>query len=869
MIVPETTTPLMRQYFQIKQQHPHELVLFQVGDFYELFFDDAKNASAFLGIALTKRGNINGEPIPLCGVPVHALDHYLMKLIKGGFKVVICDQLEEPKPGKIVDRGVTQVLTPGTLTDSRLLDEKSASFLFSFFPGQNSWGLVFAELLTAQIFATTIPVQSEKVLEGELIRFFPDEIILPEIKIAKPFESYFKKLGYFITPVMHQEDTQVDSWIKNQFALEAQNQLRTQGAMHDSLSYLYQYLLKTQRSALEQFRSIHFYQSDDFLMLDAATQGNLELIRNNHDGSRKNTLLEVLDGALTPMGSRMIKKWVMRPLINKTAIVQRQDVIQELLQDVVTLQKLEQVLVQFGDLERIIGRIALRRGTLHDYLHVQNALARLPDMLSTLECKKEVALIQGIISYISDFHSLYQLLQASLHDDATTDLIIKAGFDQHLDHTRQLAHQGSQKIIELEALEQKATGISSLKIRHTNVQGYYIEITNTHKNSIPERYIRQQTLVGRERFTCIELQQLQQEIMHARSQVEILEQAVFDRIKNEVHQYITQLRKFAHAIAHLDALLGLARIAYANHYTRCHFNTERAFSVSQSRHPVIERVKDHTFIPNDIQLSDEQSTLIITGPNMGGKSTYLRQVALISIMAQVGSYVPATYASVPILDRIFTRIGAGDNLAQGKSTFLVEMEETAAICMQSTDKSLVILDEVGRGTSTYDGLALAQAVVEYIHNHIKARCLFATHYQELTLLASHTPGIVNYHAANNKTATGILFLYKIIPGIAHGSFGIEVAKIAHLPNAIIKRAEYLLQGLCQEQKAVENIPMQNVDEAYFMLLQEKELMHKQLIDMQQKLLQKELLLHQLQAIDYDHLSPRQAFDMLWKLKETQ
>lgn len=860
-------TPLMKQYFHIKQQYQETLLLFQVGDFYELFFDDAKRAAAYLGIALTKRGNINGQPIPLCGVPVHALDHYLMKLIKGGFKVAICNQLEEPKPGKVVDRGVTQVLTPGTLTDSRLLDEKSASFLFSFFPAPNAWGLVFAELLTAQLFATMIPTRSERILEGELIRFFPDEIIVPNIKDAKPFENHFKKLGYVITPISADDESpaQAQQWMRQQFSTDINNQLMQHNPVQDALTYFHSYLAKTQQEALGHFKSIHFYESDDFLILDAATQANLELVRNKNDGTAQHTLFQTLDGALTPMGSRMVKKWIMRPLVAKPAIEQRQDVVECFLHDIVLMQKMEQLLAQLGDLERIIGRIALRRGSLHDYVHIQKALARIPDIVNLLQQKSQTPLVAHIYSQIGEFDLLHQLLSVALNDDFAQSWVIKPGFDFELDRTRELAQQGAQKIIELEVQEQEATKISSLKIRYNNMFGYYIEVTNTHKNSIPERYIRQQTLVGRERYTTIELRHLEQEISQAKATVESLEAAVFERIKQEVATFITPLRKFAHAIAHLDALLGLARIAYAHQYVRPQFNEQRVFEVQQSRHPVIERIEGHTFIPNDITLNDAHASLIITGPNMGGKSTYLRQVALTSIMAQVGSHVPARKALLPIVDRVFTRIGAGDNLAQGKSTFLVEMEETASICTQATENSLVILDEVGRGTSTYDGLALAQAVVEYIHTVIKARCLFATHYQELTLLEQRFAGIANYHAASTKSKTGILFLYKILPGIAQGSFGIEVAKIAQLPKEIIKRAEVLLHEL-------DGQPAKVTTHASVTLGDDSEALadaHEKIQILEQQLQQQKNALQHIAQIDYDNLSPRQAFDLVWKFKEFQ
>ena len=848
-------TPLMRQYAAIKQQYPHALLLFQVGDFYELFFDDAKKAAAFLGIALTKRGKVNGDPIPLCGVPVHALDHYLTKLIKGGFKIAICDQLEEPKPGKVVERGVTKVLTPGTLTDSKLLDEKSASYLFSFFPSEDQWGLLFAELLTAQLFATVLPVQAQKSLESELIRFFPDEIVIPDNKIAKPFDTYFKQLGYCTSIIASEQNQLVDEWINSQFNSETQERVYKHQSLHHALSHFYSFIRHTQQNfAIEQFKNLHWYAPDDFLILDKATQSNLELVRNTYDNGSKHTLFSVLDGAITPMGSRMIKKWVMRPLVKKEPITQRHEVVAQLLDNILVIQELEQILCEFGDLERIVGRIALHRALIHDFIHLKRVLYSMPALISCIAYDDQSALLRAIAANIHDFSVLKNFLEACLYEDASKEWIIKPGFDQELDRLRDLSNNGAQKIMELESQEQQATRINSLKIRYNNVQGYYIEITKTHTDAIPDRYIRVQTLVGRERYTTPELQKLHHEIMHAQLQVEGLEKTIFEQVKKEVNFYLGPLRKLAHAIATLDALLGLARVAYKNNYIRPTFNDNHEISIGEGRHPVVEQVIGHGFIPNDTRLDDAHSTWVITGPNMGGKSTYLRQVAQISIMAQIGSYVPAKQANLALIDRIFTRIGAADNLAHGKSTFLMEMEETAAICHQATAHSLVILDEVGRGTSTFDGLAIAQAVLEFIHTTVKARCLFATHYHELTLLADAHASIVNYHAASKKTSTGIQFLYKIMPGVASGSFGIEAAKLANLPGAVLARAETILHELQSSDGLKVFGSPDNL------LLKEHELIHRQL-----ELAQKKLAA--LAHIDYDNLSPKAAFDLLWKIRE--
>ncbi|TET06257.1 DNA mismatch repair protein MutS [Candidatus Dependentiae bacterium] len=884
-------TPLIQQYFAIKERYHDMLLFFQVGDFYELFFDDAKKASAFLGIALTKRGTCNGKPVPLCGVPIHAVDHYLSKLIRGGFKVAVCDQLEEPKPGKVVERGVTQVFTPGTLTDSNLLDEKSASYLFSFFPTEKQWGLLFGELLTAQLFATILPSTSQKLLDAELSRFFPDEIILPALQNVHSLHSFFRQRGYFISVMPFDsydkqllENTQ--QWVQRQFKPEVYAQLEANHTLLLSFSLFHHYLKKYQEVALAQFSTVNFYQPDDYLFLDAATQSNLELLKNSQDGGRKNTLFAVLDSAVTSMGSRMIKKWLVRPLVNQEAIEQRLDSVEIILQHIVLMQQLEELLSKIGDIERIVGRITLGRAGVNDYLLICNALSYIPALKQLLQSHGQNSLLVSIAVSMQNFTTLIQLLKAALNDDSDQARIIKRGFDKYLDELCDLVEHGNQQFIMLEQREQKKTGIASLKVGYNQVHGYYIEVTKPNLRLVPDYYIRRQTLSGKERFITQELQEFEHKVLAARSEIETVEKEVFDRVKREVLLYSNGLRKLSWAISHLDALLGFARVAYNNGYIRPTFNDRCDIIIKAGRHPVVERVLTANFISNDVQLTNEESLWIVTGPNMGGKSTYLRQVALICIMAQCGSFVPAKEAHLALLDRIFTRIGAGDNVAEGKSTFLVEMEETATICTQATPNSLVILDEVGRGTSTFDGLALAQAVVEYIYKVIQAKCLFATHYHELTLLKDYFPGIVSYYAASKKTSKGVLFLYTITKGVADGSFGIEVAKLAQLPEAVIKRAQEVLWVLTtaeehQSEAIVGSLGSLKKDRktkvkkednvvfsgAYEQLMQENSDLKASVGKICEKIKQYERRIALLEKIDFDELSPKQAFDLLWRFKE--
>lgn len=799
----DSNTPLIQQYLDIKKQYNDTLLLFQVGDFYELFFDDAKTAANCLGITLTARGKSKGEPIPLCGVPISTVDHYMAKLIKAGFNVAICNQLEEAKPGTVVKRGVSQVLTPGTLIDGKLLHEKSPSYLLAVAPLQDQWGLIFGEVITGQLSATIISAGAERVIESELSRYFPDEIILPKTRQGQDAALLFKRFGYVPTffgnnDISCDDQQEIAQWVSNQFNQESKTLLSSKKEILTALSYFYCYIRRNQHAALSLFQSIEWYNGADFLQLDSATQRNLELVKNSVDGTIKNSLFSVLDHAQTGMGSRLLKKWLLRPLMQKNAINQRLDVVEQFFIRIDLRYQLADLLRKIGDAERIIGRVIMDRGTHQDFLSLITILGLMPTIKKVIMPVVELPLLQVIDAHIAHFNSIHALLLSALEDDHHTGYIIKRGFNRQLDYLRDLVENSHRKIAELERTEQQRTGINSLKIRYTGIYGYLIEITKIHGASVPDEYERVQTLVGKERYTIPLLNQMQRDIQLAQTETKHIEQDIFGSIKKELFVYKSDLRRLCYALAHLDLLIGLSQAAHHHGYTRPILREDTQLYIYDGRNPIVELVSQGQFISNDTELTDDQTTWLITGPNMGGKSTYLRQVALNCIMAHIGSFVAARSAEVPMLDRIFTRIGAGDNLADGKSTFLVEMEETAAICTQSTSRSLVILDEVGRGTSTFDGLAIAQAVVEYITTNIKARCLFATHYHELVKLADTMPGIVCYYAASKQVAGGILFLYKMVRGVADGSFGIEVAKLAHLPSEVIDRAHDLATDFMQE-----------------------------------------------------------------------
>ena len=852
-ITPESKcTPLMEQYFGIKEQYPDALLFFQVGDFYELFFDDAKQASSFLALTLTKRGKNKGEDIPLCGVPVHAVSHYLTKLVRGGFKVVLCEQLSKPQPGTVVKRGVAQVYTPGTLIDEQLLDDKSASYLLTVAPTDDTWGILFSELLTAQLFATHIPIGAFKMLETELTRFSPDEIILPSSLAQDQLCSTLRSMGYPVSFSQAFDQGEVaTAWVEQQFNATAKTKLNQNTAINKSLHFLYWYLRKNQAASLPLFKSIHLYEPEDYLVLDAATQKNLELLTST-DGSRKHSLCAVLDRAVTSMGSRTIKKWLQRPLVQEDAIKQRQEVIKQLLAKPMVLMQLEEILHQIADLERIIGRIALEKATLRDYQALQQSLIVIPPLKKTLAEQIKAPLAHALQEKFADLASLHHLLATSINDDSTMpDALIKTGFNLELDSLRHLATNAQQEILNLEQQEISSSGIASLKIRFNNITGYYIEITNTHEAIIPSTYRHVQTLANRKRFTNEALITLERNINRAQQDTALLEQEVFVHVKQEVRGYLTQLRNVAQAVAYSDALVGLARTAYDQGYVQPSFNTQQIIDITGSRHPVVENELSGSFVKNNVRINDEARLIILTGPNMGGKSTYLRQVALTAIMAQMGSFVPATAATLPLFDRIFTRIGSGDNLAQGKSTFLVEMEETATICTQATKNSLVILDEVGRGTSTYDGMALAQAIIEYLVTKVGASCLFATHYHELTDLESSLPGIKNYHAECLEQGNLITFTHRIKIGAATQSFGIHVARLANIPSSIITRAQIILTGLTSHKPPVAAKQQQLFTAATCPS------QHTQATKLAQIITK----------LDLNTSSPKEVFDLVWQLQK--
>lgn len=806
-------TPLLQQYFTIKERYPNTLLFFQVGDFYELFFEDAVKASAALAIVLTKRGSCHGQPVPLCGVPVHSVDYYLIKLVKAGFHVALCRQQEPARPGKIVARSVTQVLTPGTLTDARLLNEHTASYCAVIFPfeEQKLYGCAFCELLTGQIFVTILPQQDKIQLEAELRRYAPDELLLPQSAVGLSIEKQIRQMGFSVTiEPLFEPNEEFYQWLKG-LSTSSHEILSTMNSPLYALALLYGYLKRNQEKALSVCTQLFFYAADDFLLLDAATQRNLELVKNSQDGSEEQTLFSVLNKTATPMGARTIKKWLVRPLLKKELIESRHQAVEVLYSDFQLREALFASLRDCGDFERMVGRVILRRASAGDYRTLGRTLTAVSTIKSILSKKANDSLLLHRYSEgIGFFEPLQDLLTQALSESNRELHRIREGYNPELDRLKLLMTNGAQELALFERAERQKTGIQSLKIKYSRSQGYAIEVTKTNRDLVPLEYERLQTLTNVERYTTPALRALEQDLIRAERETEALENALFEEVCSFVDQYGPALKKSAQQLAQCDAILGFARTAYEQRYCRPTMHEGQDIIITQGRHPVVAHNLGAEYVANDVALTEHERTWIITGPNMGGKSTFLRQVALTIILAQAGSWVPSKSAYIPLVDRIFTRIGASDNVAAGKSTFLVEMEETAVICNGATEKSLVILDEVGRGTSTYDGLAIAQAVVEFLHSRIKPRALFATHFHELTALAEHLPGIASYHAASTQTTDGIILLHKIIRGCAHGSFGIEVAKQVQLPQEILRRAEELAQHympieLSGKEKQVENV----------------------------------------------------------------
>lgn len=799
-------TPMMRQYFEIKENYKDCILFFRLGDFYEMFFEDAETAARELELVLTGRDCGLEKRAPMCGIPFHASNSYIGRLVAKGYKVAICEQVEDPKFAKgIVKRDVIKVITPGTYTDSSFVEETKNNYIMTIYADleRNRCSLAITDISTGDFLATEGELEKGVILD-EISKFNPKEIILldsldqeliKDITLTTPALISRKPIEYF--------EENFEEVLNNQFG-EKSNSLSLM--VKKSSNALVKYILDTQKISLTNINDIEVYSLVDFMTIDLSSRRNLELTENLREKSKKGSLLWVLDKTETSMGSRMLRRWIEEPLVNKEKITLRLNAVEELFNDLSLNDSLKEALHDIYDIERILGKISNKNANAKDLIALKTSIGKIPNVKGIIEnCTS--SLLKNYHHNLDDLRDIYELLEKSIKEDPSLTLkdgdLIKDGFNGEIDELRLAKTNGKDWISSLENREREFTGIKSLKVGFNKVFGYYIEISKANYSSIPEgRYIRKQTLANAERFITPELKEIEEKLLGASEKLCSLEYDIFLDIRNEVENHIDRLKTTAKIIAELDCISNLAFVALENDFIKPEINEDGETKIENGRHPVVEKViPKGEFIPNDTIINKEDNQLlIITGPNMAGKSTYMRQVAIITLMCQIGSFVPASKANISIVDKIFTRIGASDDLAGGKSTFMVEMWEVSNILKNATENSLVLLDEVGRGTSTYDGLSIAWSVIEYICKNKNLRCktLFATHYHELTKLEGEIHGVRNYSVAVKEVDNNIIFLRKIIEGGADQSYGIEVAKLAGIPDEVINRAKEILETLEME-----------------------------------------------------------------------
>ncbi len=802
-------TPMMKQYRQVKSEIPDDaILLFRLGDFYEMFFDDAKRAAPLMEITLTSRGGV-----PMCGVPYHALETYLPRLLSAGVKVAIAEQIEDPKLAKgIVKRAVSRVITPGTVIDPSVLSPGQNNYLASLSVGKNNFGLASLDISTGDFRVTEL--DSIQELEMELERLEAPECIISE-SLYKDWEKEDK------FPDLRKRVcwTSLDDWI---FAPDSAEELlkrhfevasldgfgcRDMSAGISAAGSVLYYASENLRQDASHVGSLKTYRTGEYMILDAISRRNLELVDPMPGGEKESTLINVLDNTATPMGSRMLREWLLRPLFNKNAIIARLDAVSVFKEDPMTLAEIRELIAPVRDMERITARLNIGSANARDMIALAESLSIVPDLKNMLGYY-DMPLICEFRRKLSDSIELVDEIRRTIAEEPPLTLtdggIIKAGLNSELDDFRKAATEGKSWIAALQTQEQEKTGIKALKIRYNKVFGYYIEVSNANKDLVPEEYIRKQTLTNGERFITPELKVVENKILGAEDKSKALEYNIFQTLRQKALEYTAEIQQTANAMAAVDVILSFAEVARKYNYCRPKITEDERFIVKAGRHPVLDAtLTEERFVPNDISFDGEHDCMkMITGPNMAGKSTYIRQVALLALLAQTGSYIPAESAEIGLVDRIFTRIGAADDISRGQSTFMVEMLETANILNHATSKSLVVLDEIGRGTSTFDGISIAWAVAEYLHDNrsSRARTLFATHYHELTELSMTCKGVTNYNVAVKEYGDKIIFLRQIVKGASDKSYGIHVAKLAGLPDSVIKRAAEILENL--EENAI-------------------------------------------------------------------
>ena len=866
-------TPMLKQFMEFKDQHPDKLLLFRMGDFYETFFEDAKIASKILGITLTARDKKADDPIPLAGFPYHALDTYLDKLVKAGKKVVICEQIEDPKKATgIVKRGIVDIITPGSVIDGNLLGKSENNFLAVVYRPAKSTvvGISMIDISTGDYIFSEI---AETQIASELMRLQPVEIVVKDQAESDQLAKLNLEYNYTISifDSWYYDKDEADRILKNHFGLTSLEGFAAHNKPigRTAAGLVLAYIKTLKQGEIKHVNNLRYYSLDDYMQLDEVSRRNLELISSMRYNSRYGSLLSILDKTKTPMGSRLLNDWLLNPLLDKKTIETRLDTVEDFKDNFAFTEDLRKVLDTIGDLSRIISKVGSQRVNPRDLISLKSYLDTAPKIAELLKNYTGES-ITNLSNKIADYKEISDLIENSILDDPplviTDGNIIKDGCSEMLDELRVISREGKSWIALLEKSEKEKTGISSLKVRYNRVFGYYIDVTKIHKDKVPDYYIRKQTLVNSERYISPQLKEYESKVLGAEERIKNIEYELFSEIREKLSQQVVFMQQYVEIVAQLDLLANLAYIAYKNRYARPTFNQNGEINLVDSRHPVIENLlENEKFIPNDVSLNDTDNKIaLITGPNMAGKSTYLRQIGLIAIMAQMGSFVPAGKADLPIFDKVFTRVGASDNLAMGQSTFLVEMIETANILNSATNKSLILLDEIGRGTSTFDGLSLAWSIVEYIHNTpaISAKTLFATHYHELTELENILPAVKNYHILVKEWQDKIIFIRKVERGSADQSYGIQVARLAGVPQAVIKRAKAILanleqhelspQGLTAESKKslARNSSQLDIFDAIF-----------------EKDDEKNEILEEIRNIDVNNLTPMEAINKLSQLKE--
>ncbi len=846
----DKATPVRKQYLEIKKQYPDAILFFRLGDFYETFDEDAEITSRELDIVLTSRNVAKGARVPMAGIPHHAAENYLARLIEKGYHVAICEQVGDGPVGGLFPREVVRVITPGTVVEAELLPGDANNYLVAIIVDEDGVGIAYADVSTSEFAATQVEtVSANAVIRQELIRLRPAEVILPEsLDLAEDWQGHCTKL-----PDWRFEMDRAAETLKEHFkaaTLEGfglgKKPLATRAA-----AAILEYLKSTQGEASKLMTGLSTYSLSDSMVLDAATRRNLELTETLRTGKVHGSLLGVVDRTLTPMGKRLIRHWIGNPLLGIERIQLRLDQVEAFYDDGMWRAEMRQTLKKIGDLERLTNRISIGVAGPNDLTSLRELLGWLPAMLDLMQNHTDGAFVT-LSEQMDPCDDVRDLLQQAIADDPPATLahvgVIRQGYSRELDDVVNGSREAREWIGSLEAVERKRTGIKSLKVGYNKVFGYYIEVTRTHSENVPDEYIRKQTLVNAERFITPEMKDYEARVLSAEERIRELETQLFREVCREIGDGARRLLTTARTLARLDVVAGLAEVAANEGFIRPELLEDESLEIYAARHPVVEQfLQSKRFVPNDTVFEEGERIRIITGPNMSGKSTYLRQVALIVLLAQMGSFVPAKSARLGITDRIFTRIGAQDEIHAGQSTFMVEMVETANILNHATNRSLLVLDEIGRGTSTYDGVSIAWAVVEFVHNHprLRARTLFATHYHELTQLSEVLPGVRNYNVAVSEEGGEVVFLHSIVPGGADKSYGIHVAELAGMPRTVIHRAQEILINFEMNSNAIneaDKIPVRQLS----------------------MFPQKNLLLEELKKIDVDSLPPLEALNRLYE-----